>query len=100
MIIWGINYSLGRSRQSLILRRRILHSEGRPPAARNLCTKSVDNAVEKDLRRAASRSTRYAEVILVKKPSKSGFRLGYQIVAPLYDDGARGSNPNQSQVRS
>jgi hypothetical protein len=69
-----------------------------PPRAFKLCTNSVDNVVEKDLRRVASRCTRYSEVILVKKPSKTDFPQAYQFRAPLYDDGARESNDNQSRA--
>jgi len=58
----------------------------------------VDNFVEKDLRRVASRCAHYSEVILIKKPSKTDFPLAYQLRAPLYDDSARESNDNQSRA--
>src|SRR6185436_239487 len=78
---FGRPYSTHRTRRDLRLK---------------LCTKSVDNAVENDLKNVPHRSLHYSQVILVKKTSKKNFPSAYQITTPSYDDAARGTTVNQS----
>jgi hypothetical protein len=77
---------------------RILHTDFGHPAAFELFTKTVDNAVDNDLKNVARRSLHYSEVILVKKPSKKSFLFSYQRPSPSYDYGAGGTTVNQSRA--
>jgi hypothetical protein len=77
---------------------RILHIDTAPAAAFKLFTETVDNAVENVLGSVAFRSLCYADVILVKKPSKKNFPQTFQTFTPLCDDGALVTDDNRSRA--
>jgi hypothetical protein len=99
MIICGIKLCAASGRRSTRFWEAVFYT---PPAcdlSLKLFTKSVDNAVENDLKNVAHRSLHYSEVILVKKTSKKNFPSVYQLATSSYDDGAGGTNDNPSRAR-
>jgi hypothetical protein len=99
MIICGIKLRAASGRRSPHFWEAVFYT---PPACDlrlKLFTKSVDNAVENDLKNVPHRSLHYSQVILVKKPSKKNFPFAYQVAAPSYDDGAGGTADNTSRAR-